>query len=62
MAPQPNINAAIGNFDRTEAGWAASALTLLLQQIGGQSAAAMVLRQAQRELRSLTATLDEGAE
>jgi hypothetical protein len=44
--PSPTI-------DATEARWAADELAALLARVGPDSVAALVLRQAERELRSL---------
>ncbi len=40
--------------DNATAGWAAGELASLIRHVGPGTAAAMVLRQAQRELQSLT--------
>ena len=47
--------------DNTEAGWAASEVGVLIRQVGETTIAGMILRQAQRELMSLSAPSEQPA-
>ncbi len=51
-APTP---ATLTTYDTADAGWAAGEIATLIRYVGGGTAAGMVLRQAQRELHSLSA-------